>query len=165
MDALTVTVDAMRALLRIERMPENVRRAIRGEVFALTKKLAGEVRTNLLGRVLNKRSGALLDSIRDEARETPLTVDGRVFVDPGSPAARYARIHEYGGKTKPHQIVAKNAQALAFEWKGQLRFFHSVNHPGSNIPERSYLRSALAMMTDEIVTRLTRAAQQSAKAA
>lgn len=47
----------------------------------------------------------------------------------------YARIHQFGGKTKPHVIRAKNAKALAFGG----RFAKSVNHPGSNIPARPFL--------------------------
>lgn len=48
----------------------------------------------------------------------------------------YAGIHNFGGKTKPHKIVAKHAKALKF---GKT-FRKSVNHPGSNIPKREFLK-------------------------
>jgi phage gpG-like protein len=76
----------------------------------------------------------------------------------------YARIHELGGQTSPHEIVAKNAKALAFVLgvsqaaggvgPGQLVFRRRVHHPGSKMPERSFLRSALGDMRQEIFDRL-----------
>lgn len=47
----------------------------------------------------------------------------------------YARIHQFGGQTRPHVIRAKRAKALHF---GGV-FRKSVNHPGSRIPERPFL--------------------------
>lgn len=47
----------------------------------------------------------------------------------------YARIHQLGGKTRPHVIKPKNKKALAFGG----RVVKSVNHPGSNIPARPFL--------------------------
>lgn len=47
----------------------------------------------------------------------------------------YAAIHQFGGQTAPHTIVAKYAKALA--WPGG--FAKSVNHPGSKIPARPFL--------------------------
>ncbi|MCB6182322.1 phage virion morphogenesis protein [Leeia sp. TBRC 13508] len=47
----------------------------------------------------------------------------------------YAAIHQFGGKTKPHVIRAKNKKALAFGG----RVVKQVNHPGSNIPARPFL--------------------------
>lgn len=48
---------------------------------------------------------------------------------------KYAAIHQFGGQTRPHRIVARNAKALKF---GN-RFARSVNHPGSKIPARPFL--------------------------
>lgn len=48
----------------------------------------------------------------------------------------YARIHQLGGRTKPHVIRARNARALGIPGIGARR---SVQHPGSNIPARPYL--------------------------
>lgn len=47
----------------------------------------------------------------------------------------YARIHQFGGKTKPHVIKPRNKKALAFGG----RVVKSVNHPGSDIPARPFL--------------------------
>lgn len=48
----------------------------------------------------------------------------------------YGAIQQFGGRTKPHVIRAKNKRALSF---GGI-VVRSVNHPGSNIPARPFLR-------------------------
>lgn len=52
----------------------------------------------------------------------------------------YARIHQLGGKTRPHVIRPRNKKALFFNG----RFASKVNHPGSDIPARPFLS-----LTDE----------------
>jgi phage gpG-like protein len=47
----------------------------------------------------------------------------------------YARIHQEGGRTKAHDIKARNAKSLKF--LGVYR--KHVHHPGSEIPARPYL--------------------------
>jgi phage virion morphogenesis protein len=47
----------------------------------------------------------------------------------------YAGIHQWGGKTKAHDIKARNAKALHFN--GIYR--RLIHHPGSDIPARPYL--------------------------
>ena len=51
----------------------------------------------------------------------------------------YAAIHQFGGQTAPHTIVAKYAKALAWPAAGGKGFAKSVNHPGSKIPARPFL--------------------------
>jgi len=78
------------------------------------------------GQIL-QRSGRLAASIvrRSTAREA---VVGTNVI--------YAAIQNFGGRTKPHVIRAKNKRALAF---GGI-VVRQINHPGSNIPARPYLR-------------------------
>lgn len=47
----------------------------------------------------------------------------------------YARIHQFGGKTRAHVIRAKNKKALYTPFGPR----KSVQHPGSNIPARPFL--------------------------
>lgn len=55
----------------------------------------------------------------------------------------YARIHEFGGTTRPHVIAPKRANVLAFQKGGQQVFARRVHHPGSKIPARPYIRPAV----------------------
>ncbi len=67
---------------------------------------------------------------------------------------KYAAIQEYGGKTGAHEILPVKGKVLAFLVGGAMRFARRVEHPGSVIPERSYLRSSLDEMSAEIVAAL-----------
>jgi phage gpG-like protein len=100
---------------------------------------------------LNARSGALRDSIGTEVFSDGEDVSASV----GSYGdVKYAAIQEYGGKTGAHEILPDKAKALAFLVAGAMRFARKVEHPGSVIPERSYLRSSLDEMSDEILAAL-----------
>ena len=59
-----------------------------------------------------------------------------------------------------HEILPVKAEALAFVIGGAQVFARRVEHPGSLIPERSYLRSSLDDMRDEIVAALAEAATE-----
>lgn len=109
----------------------------------------------LAGDALQLRSGALAASITTE-----VTADSdSVMVSAGSSGVPYAAIQEYGGRTAAHEILPSKAQALAYLQGGALRFARRVEHPGSKIPERSYLRSSLAELGDAIETQFAEAAQ------
>lgn len=83
-----------------------------------------------------------------------VTVEGSKMIGTLYAQKVYAAIHEFGGKTRPHIIRAKNARALAFQglsrasgragsFSGGTMFARSVHHPGSVIQARPYLRPAL----------------------
>jgi len=65
----------------------------------------------------------------------------------------YAEILETGGDTAPHKIVARNAKALAFNGI----FRRSVNHPGSHIEGRHYVRRGIMDRLEEYGAAFTRA--------
>lgn len=155
---ITVQVDTSKIMLRFEKIPVAVRTAIRGETISLTQALAARVRENLSGRVLNKRTGALYNSIRSEMVENADTVYGRVYSD-GS--VKYARIHEYGG-TINHPGSDK---FQAWQNGGAWVYTHKTRPHLIPIPQRSYMRSALEEMRDNIVARLTAAAKRATQAA
>jgi phage gpG-like protein len=103
------------------------------------------VKLKLSGPVLKNRTGTLRRSINYRIAETGTSI--KAFVGTN---VVYARIHEYGGVTKPHVIMPRNAKALHFLMGGKDAFAKSVQHPGSKMPERSFLRSTLTDMQSEI---------------
>lgn len=131
---------------RFGEMPQRIHDAILFKMIELEQQLIAKVRANLSGAVLKTQSGALLNSIRGDIRDTPTEINATV----GSYGVEYAAIQEYGGKTRAHNIVPSKAQALHFIVEGREVFAAIVRHPGSNVPARSYLNSALADMEDEI---------------
>ena len=108
------------------------------------------VRRKLSGDVLNRVTGRLRDSMQrtdalviaaGESLEVRSSIGSNVRT--GGASVVYAAIHEYGGQTRPHKITAKNKSALSFFIGGKAVVVKSVNHPGSKIPARPYLRPSV----------------------
>lgn len=140
-------------LKRLKSKPAQVRSALLQKVYILTLKLEAHVKNDKLsGQVLNTVSGRLKRSIQSKIVDSGETITGQVFSSKDVP---YNAIQEFGGKTSAHLILPNKAKALAFMYEGKMTFARVVHHPGSVIPERSYLRSALADMKPEIIAELT----------
>jgi phage virion morphogenesis protein len=89
------------------------------------------------GKIL-QRSGSLAASIQQAFDSNSAIV--------GTNKA-YGAIHQFGGKTEPHVIKARNKRALSFAGI----VVTSVNHPGSDIPARPYLRLTPADYRDIMI--------------
>lgn len=154
MITVTVTDAAVRA--KLGSMSSRVHSSILREVTRLTLRLERHIKQDkLLGQVLNRKTGALGRSIHSAVTDEPARITGRAY---SSGDVKYAAIHEYGGRTKAHLIQATRAKALMMsDHYGELAFFKSVSHPGSVMPERSFMRSALRDMQDDIIAGLKRA--------
>lgn len=77
------------------------------------------------GKILQK-SGQLAASVVSDSDNDSAVVGSN---------KKYAAIHQFGGKTRAHEIRPRNKKALAFGG----RVLSKVNHPGSNIPARPFL--------------------------
>ncbi len=128
-------------------LPDRVRDALSRKANALAAALQNKIQQKLSGGVLNMRSGALARSIIATIDDSSPNVSVRVA---SSADVKYAAIHEFGGAIPPHQIVPDKAKALAFAIGGKPVFAARVILPAVMMPERSYLRSSLAEMADEI---------------
>lgn len=108
----------------------------------------------LTNQVLNVRSGRLRRSITGRIEDSGHEISGIVGTK-----VEYARIHEFGGSTSAHEIFPRRGKFLAFFSKrlGRMVFTKKVSHPGSKMPERSFLRSALRDREDRIKTIIERA--------
>jgi phage gpG-like protein len=143
---------------RLDGYPTALQAALSAKATELAAALADLVKNDKLsGTVLNARSGALGDSITAN-----VTAEGDgILASVGSEGdMKYAAIQEYGGKTGAHEILPAKGDVLAFISGDGQQFARRVEHPGSVIPERSYLRSSLDDMKDEIVDGLADAAAE-----
>lgn len=113
--------------------------------------IVDKTKLKLTGPVLKVQTGRLRKSIgRTGCYAVPSGGGFQLRASVGSnvgfahgQAVAYAAIHEFGGRTAPHLIVPKKAKALSFSMGGRQVFARAVHHPGSRIPERSYLRSTV----------------------
>ena len=127
-------------------LESDIAAALRDKAAELQGRLLAKVEANLSGEVLRTRSGALKASIA-----ASLTADAStVTVELTSAGVPYAAIQEHGGRTPAHDIVPVKALALAFAGLGGTVFARRVHHPGSTIPARPYLGSALDALHDDI---------------
>ena len=156
--SMTVQIVGDRELVaHFEAMPDKLRTELQVTGAALRYQLESLIKAKLSDDVLHVRSGALRRSIFSDETVTATSVVERVASDS---SVKYAAIQEYGGETSPHVIEPVKANALAFLMGGKLVFAKRVNHPGSKIQERSYARSSLAEMKDEIVQGMSAAANR-----
>jgi phage gpG-like protein len=146
---LNVVITGDRELIRkFESMPAAVRSALAIKVQELALRLEAYIKTSKLdGQVLRRITGRLSRSISNKVMVEEDLVLGTVF---SSGDVKYAAIHEFGGQTSPHIIEPKNASVLAFMMNGKQVFARRVHHPGSKMPERSFMRSSLRDMSEEI---------------
>jgi phage gpG-like protein len=131
---------------RLSAIETSLAAALDAKVAALGADLKARIDAKLSGEVLANKSGALLASLALEPAIEADTILTRVVLR-GVP---YARIQEFGGRTQAHDIVAVKAKALAFVAGGKAHYAKSAHHPGSVIPERSFMHSSLDEMRDEI---------------
>jgi phage gpG-like protein len=135
-------------------MPERIRDALAAKAAGLAAELQAKIQQKLSGEVLNMKSGALAGSITSTIDESSAGISVSIAT---SADVKYAAIHEFGGAIPPHQIVPDKAKALAFLFGGKQAFAARVQMPTVIMPERSYMRSPLAEMADEIRDELTAA--------
>ena len=128
-------------------MPDRVRDALSSKANVLAAELQAKIQQKLSGAVLNQKSGVLARSIVATIDDSSANVSVSIAT---SGDIKYAAIHEFGGIIPPHEIVPDKAKALAFVIGGKRVFTARVNLPAVAMPERSYMRSSLAEMADEI---------------
>jgi hypothetical protein len=132
-----------RLIARLDTMPGRVRDGVARAVARLGLELQRKVQQEkLTGRVLKLRTRTLRSSIDSQVTETATEVTATVGTNVFS-----GRIHEHG-VAREWIIEARNARALRFTIGGQTIFRRRVTHPP--LPERSFLRSAMAEMAPQI---------------
>lgn len=166
-DGVTVRTEGTNALVaRLGAMSDAMRSYVGQVIFSETE----TVKTVAAARMaeLFKNPSRMQASLSTD-------FDGSGEVQVGTVTASglpYLAIQEYGGVTSPHDIFPVNAQVLAFfgqssaqfklggDATGPLVFAKAVHHPGSVMPERSYLRYALAQRRSAITNALLAAVRR-----
>lgn len=122
-----VSVEAERAKRDLEMLRAGIHQAAGLALRAVVQATAADAKATTLFR---DQTGATRESIRGEVKEPGRTG----FVVAGG-ASRFL---ENG--TPPHEIAARNAQALRFVMNGQVVFRQVVHHPGT--AERPFMQQA-----------------------
>jgi phage gpG-like protein len=138
-----------------------VREAAAATVGRLTLKLLARVKADKLsGQVLKNRTGRLRRSVNAKVDDLGAVVRGQVGTN-----VAYAAAHEYGftGEVTVKGHLRTIKQAFGKALKEPVTFAVPAHARHVTLPERSFLRSALADMTDEIRAEFTTAIAAAAK--
>jgi phage gpG-like protein len=131
------------AAMQLPTLKPALRQTVERETIALQ---AHVVEHKLSGQVLHVRSGTLRRSITYAIRETDAAITGIVGTN-----LEYAAIHEYGGVIHVPEIRPRRAKALHFYVGGKEIFAKFARAHDVHMPERSFLRSALAERRDAFI--------------
>ena len=157
---LNVTVTGASELTaKFAQMPARAHNRLYAAVAGSCLKLEKYIKTNKLeGQVLNHITGRLQSSIHgDEPPEdNGTTITGRVY----SAGCNYAAIHEYGFKGTEN--VKEHIRTHLFG-KEVAPFVVPAFVRNVNMPERSFLRSGLADMHDQIIASFQKAIAEAVK--
>lgn len=154
-------VGKQKVIASLTKMPASVQAMLYQKSLTLAIYLQNYIRSQKLsGQVLNVRTGDLRRSIQQVVTQSAKRVLARVF---SAGDVKYAGIHEFGGRTGPHMIYPRKGDVLAFMAGGKMRFARYVNHPGSRMPERSFMRSSFSENQQKIISELKLAVLQGIK--
>lgn len=140
---------------RLRSIPDGVRSKLTDSIGRLTLRLQRKVvQEKLSGQVLNVRTGTLRRSIDQRVATDGNSVSGIVSTN-----LKYGKAHEYGSKqtvtVKEHLRLVKKAWGK--ELKSPVWATVKAHTARQNLPERSFLRSALADLQPEIIAGIDKA--------
>lgn len=126
-------------------------------ITMLSIKLQANIKSQKLsGQVLNTKTGTLRRSINQKVEQTPQSIVGIVGI--GKEAQKYGVMHERGfrgvERVRAHLRQIKQAFGKPI---GAKTINVSGHSRAVNYPERSFMRSALKDMNDEIIQELSKA--------
>lgn len=154
-------VGSEQLIAKIERALFVARSDIKQTIVKLTFDLLRNVKGDKLsGGVLNVRTGRLRRSIHEKIEELPGEISGKVGTN-----VVYGRVHEYGfsgvESVKSHLRTIKSA--FGKELSEPRTFSVKAHQRHVNIPEKSFLRSALKEMEPLIKQQLSASVHRSIK--
>lgn len=126
-------------------------------VAVMTLRLQKHVKTHhLLGQVLNRRTGNLRNNIVRENGRDGARLFGVVGIDAGAP---YGKLHEYGysGKVNVPEHWRTVTKAFGRNLKAAKRVKVRAHTKSVNLPERSFMRTALRALQPAIEEEFKRA--------
>jgi phage gpG-like protein len=145
---------------RLRGIAPNVRSALENRIQRLTIQLQRHVvQDKLQGQVLNVRTGRLQRSIQQAMITNSDDILGVVSTN-----VSYAKAHEYGfsGTVTVKEHLRTIKEAFGKSLKEPVTFTVSSHSAKMNLPERSFLRSALNDMAGDIRTQIQQAVTEGA---
>jgi len=150
---LSVGIEGADALeKRLARLPDTIRQALAQKIEDLAQRLEQKIKDNLSGAVLQAKTGTLRDAIELRLEPTAAVLVART---------KYAAAQEHGflGEESVSAHSREIRQAFGRSIAPKTIFVRAFTR-AMNLPERSYMRSALDEMHDEIAAVLSDAVKK-----
>jgi phage gpG-like protein len=138
---------------KLARLPDDVKQEVRGSIVRLALKIVAKIKAEKLsGQVLNVRTGTLRRSISHQIVDTPSALTATIGSN-----LKYARAHEYGfkGAVTVREHLRTIKQAFGKTLATPQAVLVSAHTRNMNLPERSFIRSALRDMEPEIIREIS----------
>ena len=159
---ISVHIDTVNVEAKLSGMPEKVRKALYRTIDDIGAKLEAHVKNDKLqGQVLNHITGHLQQSINHDVQQSGNSIVGRVY---SNSSVDYAASHEFGyhGTEEVREHIRHVTQAFGRSIS-EIDVVVRAHTRNVNMPERSFLRSSLEDMKEEIIDTVTKAAQGACK--
>lgn len=142
---------------KLARLTSDIKLEVKGSILRLALKLVAKIKSEKLsGQVLRVRTGTLRRSISHRIIDTQTEMTAEVGSN-----LKYAAAHEYGFRgtvsVREHLRQIKQAFGRPIQPTSVLVSAHSRN---MNLPERSFIRSAIRDMTPEISREINEAVRR-----
>lgn len=145
---------------RLSAMPGKLHDGLLRRIIDLSLDLEGRVKFKLSGEVLNVQSNTLRSSIHSEVQDDGFSITGKVGTN-----VPYAHPHEYGfkGTVTVKESLRTIKEAFGKDLKSPVTFSVRSHSRKMNLPERSFLRSALREAEGQIKRSLENAVENALK--
>lgn len=146
-------------IARLDAMQDNVRAALFKKVWSLSAKLENKIKNEKLsGQVLNVVSGALRRSIGSDVEQDGSKVIGKAIQ---SGDVKYGAAHEFGfeGDVTVAAHTREVDNIFGREVDPRTQFIKAFTRH-VKMPEKSFMRSSLNDMREEIIKGLTEAVRK-----
>jgi len=154
---IKIKVEGIKALSTKAIKIKDLKHKLKDEVKNICNRFGNQiVRTSVKDYLNGPRPGKLgvkTGQLRSSIRFNLTEIFNSFVVSVGTDVP-YARIHEEGGMTAPHIILPKKKKVLAWPGPSGMIFAKKVNHPGSNIKARPFLRPSFEKHLPELKTNL-----------
>lgn len=133
---------------KLSKLPQDIRSEVKASMTRLCLKLVAKVKSDKLsGQVLKVRTGTLRRSVSYRVVDTPTELAGYVGTN-----VKYAAAHEYGfaGTVTIREHLRTVKQAFGKSLKEPTVATVRSHSRKVNLPERSFIRSAIRDMEPEI---------------
>lgn len=145
----------------LQNMDGNIGREVAASIGVLTLRLQRRVKSpNLSGKVLNKRTGTLARSIDQFVEQRGGRISGVVNTN-----VAYGRAHEYGfsGTVSVRAHLRQMTHVFGNVLPEPMTVLVRAHNRKMNLPERSFLRSALREMQPEIAAEIRTAVERGSR--